>query len=529
VLARAANVQLPEEVEERLSLAFDHLMSISRPDGTSPLYGDDDGGRLLSLKGRRGNDFRDTLSTGAALLGRSDLKFAAGDAAIETLWLLGPQQLTRYDELESAEPATASTAFPDSGFFVMRDGWSEKSSYVLAECGPHGSAPFAHAHADALAFEYAAGGKTWLVDPGTFTYTGDALLRDQFRSTEAHNTGTVDGLPQSVPAGPFAWQHVAQSKAHEFIVDKAFDYFEGSHDGYHRLDDPVTHTRSLFFLKHGEDCEPPSFLVVRDRFDAQKNHDYVLQYHLSPGSRAVADGNRVEATDFGEDGLSITAFSKGALNSEVRDGWVSSCYGDREPAPVATFQSSVVGCEQLVTFFIPPESCMGGKQWPLLVEESPRDVQNGTAAEGFPYRTFLISNGDARDVVMMGGGTDEITSDSVIANGSMAWARFAGTRFSRGCLIHGNSFEIPGSIAFESREIVRYLALKIDQTPDGQNQFETTIDIAIQGGSRFDLTFADPQHAFVVNNRRYDLSAGSRAVTFALENSDWRITTQDEI
>ena len=56
-------------------------MYITRPDGTTPFFGDDDGGRLAMLDTRAANDFRPTLATGAALFSRGDYKFVAGDAA----------------------------------------------------------------------------------------------------------------------------------------------------------------------------------------------------------------------------------------------------------------------------------------------------------------------------------------------------------------------------------------------------------------------------------------------------------------
>ena len=68
---------------------LDHLMHITRPDGTTPFFGDDDGGRLVMFDERAANDFRAALSTGAALFGRADYKHVAGEAAEETLWLLG--------------------------------------------------------------------------------------------------------------------------------------------------------------------------------------------------------------------------------------------------------------------------------------------------------------------------------------------------------------------------------------------------------------------------------------------------------
>jgi len=366
VLARAANVTLPREVEERLSLALDHMMFITRPDGVTPLYGDDDGGRLLELNARRANDFRDTLAAGAALFGRGDWKQVAGEAPVETLWLLGPQALRNYDQIEACAPLETSRAFAEGGSFVLRDGWSKQSSYVLVDCGPHGSLSCGHAHADALAFEYAAEGTTWLVDPGTFTYTSDASSRDMFRTTAAHNTVTVDSHPQSVPAGPFAWEHIARSNSKEFISEKGFDYFEGSHDGYERLDDPVTHTRSLLFLKRDDQSELPPYLIVRDQFAANKQHEYALRYHLAPGCSVNAGANEIKARA-GDCGLSITAFGESELKLRVEDGWVSSCYGQREPAPVALFEAQGEGPQQFVSFLIPQKPRTDGALWPPCI------------------------------------------------------------------------------------------------------------------------------------------------------------------
>ena len=46
LLARANHLAAPPQIDEDLLLLLDHLMYITRPDGTTPLFGDDDGGRL---------------------------------------------------------------------------------------------------------------------------------------------------------------------------------------------------------------------------------------------------------------------------------------------------------------------------------------------------------------------------------------------------------------------------------------------------------------------------------------------------
>ena len=92
VLLSNAGAPVPAVLDEKLRLLLDHLMYITRPDGTTPLFGDDDGGRLLSFFAAPANDFRATLATGAALFERADYKFVAGDAVEDALWLLGPSE-----------------------------------------------------------------------------------------------------------------------------------------------------------------------------------------------------------------------------------------------------------------------------------------------------------------------------------------------------------------------------------------------------------------------------------------------------
>src|SRR4029434_470606 len=132
----------------------------------------------------------------------------SGGAAEETLWLLGVEGLRRFDQIEAQQPRKESESFTDGGYYVMRDGWSDTSNYLLFDCGPHGMANCGHAHADALAIALAANRRTLLVDPGTFTYTGAQEMRDWFRGSTAHNTLTVDRQSSSIPAGPFSWKTI---------------------------------------------------------------------------------------------------------------------------------------------------------------------------------------------------------------------------------------------------------------------------------------------------------------------------------
>jgi hypothetical protein len=434
MLAVANGAGLPAEVEWKLSDMLDHLMWITRPDGSTPLIGDDDGGQLIKLGDRATDDFRDTLAVGAALFGRGDLKAVAGEAPAELLWLLGPDGLDRYDQISGEASNQRSRAFKSSGYFVMRDGWGEDSSSVVVDCGPHGALACGHAHADALSFEFAALGKTWLVDPGTFTYTGDSRARDEFRATEAHNTITVDGRSQSLPAGTFSWSHIAGASASGFIAGNGYDYFEGSHSGYERLADAVRHQRSILFVKadgeQGGFEEPSPYLVVRDTLVAKKRHSYAITYHLAPGCSAIADGNRVIVSEPGGGRLNIAVFGQSMPRASVIQGWVSRGYGRREPALVAHFEVDAAGPQEFASFIMPS----AGKST-FRIEHNVESA----------YKTrFKISSAGVLDVVVLDAARCESELGFVSAPESLAWARFVNNKMTRACLIRGGSLETDG-------------------------------------------------------------------------------------
>ena len=326
LLSRANDLPLPQSVSDALVQLLDHLMYITRPDGTTPFFGDDDGGRLAMLDVRAGNDFRGTLATGSVLLDRGDYKFVAGDAAEELLWLTGVEGLNKFDSITEKQPAETSKAFRDGGYFVMRDGWTGESNYMLFDCGPHGSLACGHAHADALSFDLAANGRTILVDPGTFTYTGSKDLRDWFRSSHAHNTLTLDGESSSIPGGTFSWKTKANCSLQKWITNDRFDFVSGEHDGFMRQPDPATVKRSILFLKN-------DYWIVRDSVSSSNPHRADVRFHFAPDAA-----------------LDIQSFGNGRWLEEK--SWVSHCYGQKEPATTRVYSATIANGE-IVSFLLP--------------------------------------------------------------------------------------------------------------------------------------------------------------------------------
>ena len=349
LLLEANQQSVSEKLKQKLIALLDHLLYITRPDGSSPLFGDDDGGKLVMLDERPLDDFRSTLATAAILFKRDDYKYVAEEATEESFWLLGPQRLQEFNELVAQPPSETSRGFPVGGYYVMRDGWSKSANYMLIDCGPLGGLKCGHAHADVLSFELAVHGRTLIVDPGTYTYTGSKTDRDYFRSSVAHNTLTVDGESSSIPLGSFSWQTVANAKLLEWISKPEFDFFSGTHDGYRRLANPVTHRRDILFQKG-------DYWIVVDEIESDGMHEYALPFHFVESAQpelSVEDGCSVIRERPQEDaGVEIFISSPdGEWHDET--SWVSRAYRQRSEAKVPTLRFRTAGATQIVTFIIP--------------------------------------------------------------------------------------------------------------------------------------------------------------------------------
>ena len=362
ILSRVHGLALPKTVEAALESLLDHLLYITRPDGTTPFFGDDDGGRLLMVDTRAPNDFRASLATGAVLFRRGDYKFVAGNAAEELLWLLGSEGLREYDSIEAHEPAETSRAFPDGGYYVMRDGWANKSNYLLFDCGPHGALNCGHAHADALSIEVAANGRTVLVDPGTYTYTGSKEFRDWFRSSQAHNTVTVDDVSSSIPNSAFTWKTTAKCVLRDWISTEEYDFVSGEQGEV---------IRSILFLKGG-------YWVIHDTINSVREHNADVYFHFDSTTNPCLKGG-VIAED-----LVIQCLGDGDWFEENQ--WVSHCYGQKEPAKVFKFSAELFADDSVDTFLFPQTA---GPEW--KVKRVP----------GKDCAVFEVSGANTRDLVII--------------------------------------------------------------------------------------------------------------------------------
>lgn len=387
-------------IESRLGPLFDQMAAMQMPDGTTPMIGDDDGGRMLPLTGEPSNDHRGTLAVGAVLLNRGDLAMLSDRAGEESYWLLGGEGMKRFSALEPVEPAFNAKAFADGGYFMMRDGWSGADSAMLIDCGDLGALSAGHGHADALSITAAVHGRTLLVDSGTYTYHESKEMRDYFRSTRAHNTLEVDGASSSEPASTFSWNSRADADWRQWVDDERFTLFHGSHNGYERLESPVTHHRSVLGIR-GE------YWIIRDLAETTGEHDYALNFHYAAGIKPAIGG----PSHIGDAGHRLYTFGDNG-NWEQRESWTSTNHAAKVNTPFFRFVSRGIGDQEFFSFLLP---CVNGAE-PPTVEEIASPVG----------RAFMIRQATATDLFIFNDSNGEVAdAGSFSSDFKYTWARFS--------------------------------------------------------------------------------------------------------
>lgn len=424
------------DLENRLEQTFDFLMQVTMPDGSTPIIGDDDGGRMLPLTNDASDDFRGTLALSAVIFDRSDHKFVSERPSEELFWLTGPDSIKFFNSIEATEPEVTSTDFANGGYCVMRDGWIDTDNYLIVDCGEVGSLAGGHGHADALSIEVALHGKTLLVDSGTYTYHETRELRDYFRSTAAHNTLEIDGLSSSEPGTAFSWKTRAEAKRNNWISTDRFDLFEGSHNGYERLSEPATHSRSILFLKN-------DYWVIRDLVDTKGEHNYSLNFHFDTAvrTRIGGDGKWIGGTDhriytFGDDG-----------KWDHKESWISKNHGNRTNAPLMRFISKGRGKQEFFTFILPMDAGV-----------TPPEVSEVAMASG---RAFVIKYAGYMDVFVVNDDRSLVDNGIFSSSFRYSWARLSNEEAvpDELVLIDGDQLVIEGNTAFDSAN-VPYAAIR---------------------------------------------------------------------
>lgn len=279
LLANKQGREVRKTVPDQLEKMLYFLMHISRPDGTLPMLGDDDGGRALPLSSDHYNSATKLLGIGALLFQRSDLKKQSMKSFEDAVWLFG----SRFEAVETTvnehESEKKYNFFQDANYMTYRTTWDKDAHYALFDAGRMGFLSAGHSHADYLHFELAAHGFPVLVDRGTYSYK-ERLWRNYARGTSAHNSVCIDGKNQVPFYGSFSWKKIPGPGRGKLLCGPSFAVMESEQTCYK----DIRHKRSLMFF--GSDV-----IVCRDSFKAKNTHQYEYFLQLFPGVSVSAAGD----------------------------------------------------------------------------------------------------------------------------------------------------------------------------------------------------------------------------------------------
>lgn len=315
---------------DRLAAMARFTLAYTRPDGSSPHWGDADDGRALAFGTQPLGDHRYLIRIISLLTGDDELRAATSDDGSEAAWHLGIDALASN---AGTHPLPRSQAFPCGGVYILRD----DRNHVFIDCGPVGLGGLGgHGHNDALSFEAMLDGVLLITDPGSYVYTASFEDRNAFRSTAMHNTPQVDGEEINrfhAPDNLWNLHDDARAESLAFEVNAACSRFVGRHHGYRRLASPVEVVREIT-LDHSR-----AQLVVNDELSGSGTHHVAIPLHLATDV----------AAKIGDEMCLLTAGGKHFLLSwsgspdwrlSLEDGRLSPRYGVTAPAKVLVWRRS---------------------------------------------------------------------------------------------------------------------------------------------------------------------------------------------
>lgn len=312
----------PDWLEAALCRMLDYLFALLPPDGKVPLLKD----TAWDAAPRP----EDLLAVSALYFDEPTYKYS-DEFGLYPFLLFGLSGRIKFKGWPSQNLKSNSSAFPESGYYVMRD--DTRRDYLIFDVGkPCPDYLPAHAHADMFSYELMVGGQRVVVDSGVYEYTAGPW-RDFFRSTRAHNTVEVAGKNQSEVWDSF---RVARRATPEQLVWKTRDRYvlaQGRTDGYRRLSVPVMHRRTLLWQKG---C----FWLVVDELLGEGITSAASYVHFDPQLKLEELNDSTWQVKgcvsplwlcvFGEQNHSIV---KGEMEP-VREGWYSEKFGELVPNTV---------------------------------------------------------------------------------------------------------------------------------------------------------------------------------------------------
>lgn len=260
LLATRNHLEVPSIIMDKVKAMTYADVSWIKPNHCQIMQGDSDD-----------TDLRDFISTSAYLFKDPILKYAGFEKLdFESVWDLGIQAATEYEQLASKEPDFTSCALADSGNYYLRSNWSEAANLLHFHCGTLGAG---HGHSDKLHVDLVAYGEDILVDAGRYNYV-TGVERFAFKDPEAHNTITVDHQKFTVCKDSWECSKLSQPVKQAFYSTKDYEFVQGGHLGYMDMANAVFVNRKVIHIK-------PNIYILADELYTGGEHNYQQYFHFN--------------------------------------------------------------------------------------------------------------------------------------------------------------------------------------------------------------------------------------------------------
>lgn len=315
-----------ENYTDKLEKMFEFIMSYMKPDGLAPQIGDNDCGRIVYLGALSNdiNDHRHLLAVGGEFFDRNDFRCAGRKCCEDAIWFF-----KRFNVGEQDEIKPSSKAFNDSGIYILR----EDNDYMIIRCGEIGSrGKGTHTHNDNLSFELCSDGITYIIDPGTYVYSGEPLLRNLLRSTKYHNTLLINGEEQNdfSEVDLFTLHKKSEPRVLVWKADHLKDIFVGEIGFFLNKKLSVKHIREIIFNKREKNWH------IKDSVYGKGQIGFIWNFHLNVGIEIEKKDNKLILTANNRNSLVMEIEDIDHSELQVTKGWYSPLYRVKREGKVLT-------------------------------------------------------------------------------------------------------------------------------------------------------------------------------------------------
>ncbi len=299
---------------------FDYLLHSIKPDSLFPLIGDVDDGKVLFLTNIKDNKFFDLLNVGCILFRKKELKFITKKISPISILLFGEKGIETFNELESIEPNKKFEYFDRSGYFIIRNNWTENATYLFVDYGRFGALGAAHSHSDITNIIFSYNGKNIFIDSGNYSYNRSWKERKYFRSSKAHNILSINNKNQAQSIGWFSWEKKPKIKRKVNLKDSVIE-LSCLHNGYQGF---LVKRKIITNRNLDELIIEDTVFQSSNKFD-EKPSDIDLYFHFDKDINLKVEKNSLQI----DNELLFTVKSNQQFSMNIQKSFYSPAYGQK--------------------------------------------------------------------------------------------------------------------------------------------------------------------------------------------------------